>query len=80
MKKKNRLAIVQVRWLGSASSGGWADRQTSGPVVCESVGFLIEDKPKHITVSTSVHDGNPGRYHSPMSIPRVAILKLRRIN
>ena len=71
MKKK----CVRVKWIDSASQGGWRGEGTK-PVMCYSAGFLVNETKKFIAVSAS-HDGD-NWYNSIIAIPKCAVKSIKR--
>lgn len=73
---------IYVEWIDSAALRGWQHGSTlteSETDLCKivSIGFLIRESKDYITISTSVSSG--GSTMDPLTIPKVAIKKLRRI-
>ena len=69
--------VVYVRWVDSASLGGWWPRDEAmndiTTVVCESVGFLVRADEHAVVVVGSVNDSQVADF---MSIPTVVVQEL----
>ena len=79
------LNAVDVVWLDSSHQNGWIQEplpQTN--LRCFTRGWLISENAREILVSAhgcvSRDDGPISQFHSPMTIPRVAIVSLRRVS
>lgn len=86
MKKK--LEVVAVTWIDSYHSGGWRGSDELPPIdhevisECLSVGFLVERGKKFIRLALSNdYPSQPGvgRYGHFISIPRVAVKKIKKV-
>lgn len=75
-----KTKVIEVDWIDSSSSPGWDDPTPSHPdtMNVKSIGFLVcEDKE---TITMSAHLVRSKKYcHSPMTIPKVAIIKRKII-
>lgn len=71
--------IVWVQWLDSASAMGWMSRDSlpTEPLVCESVGFLLNDCDKQITLTLSLLDESEASkpFCDVIIIPKVSVIK-----
>lgn len=73
---------VYVEWIDSYAQHGWrheddlGNSQTFDSRIV-SIGFLIKDTAEFITISNSV--GTGGSINDPLTIPKVAIKKLKKI-
>jgi hypothetical protein len=89
MKKANPVFI---EWVDSSSSRrGWEDvesiQQTHrvGTLICHSIGYVIDEDKKAITLSGHLAYGNPDDNaqvtagHCPMTIPKVSILRKKTL-
>lgn len=76
--KKHHAYVV--KWKDSASLQGWHGiddpRHNETPTIT-SVGWLIKNTPKTLTITTSVSEG--GRVMDALSIPREAVTKLIKL-
>lgn len=73
-----KYPVYRIFWLDSAAPVGWKHPDYPFEVAAvESVGFLIEKTPKQVTITTSVSD--EGNVMDPLSIPRAAITKMKRL-
>ncbi len=76
--KENTL--VKVDWIDSSTARGWNTRDKAkkpGGFACTSVGFVIQENKKDITVAGTV--GDDGDCLDAITIPRGCIKKIRRI-
>lgn len=73
--------IVVIEWVdsSSASDSGWRRLDEYDPDVatCMTAGFLITETKSVVMVVTSV--ASTGQVHSPISIPKCAITRRKRI-
>src|SRR5437667_5128633 len=82
----NGYKAIWVRWLDSAGESGWVGRGdglSQRVVEVYHLGFLIQDDERQITLSPTTYvDGGDATcpYHSPVAIPKVAILERGEIN
>ena len=80
MKGRADLAhkIALVKWVDSAHATGWQDSDVEVlPLSCETVGFIWQDEPDHLTLALSVDEqGHPGHM---LSIPKFAIKEMSRL-
>lgn len=74
------MRLIELDWIDSSSTHGWADPIPSHPdtMNIKSIGFLLcEDKS---TITMSAHVARNGQSsHSPITIPKVAIIKRRNL-
>lgn len=81
MKDKGYRA-VHVEWVDSAGRSGWQTSKAakeSGVSLCRSVGWLIDENPKHICIAHSHDIEDGGGICDSMSIPRCAIRRVRKL-
>jgi len=77
---------IWVKWVDSVGQDGWTGRADAlGLHVMEflHIGFLIFEDEKQITLSPTIFtDGKDAScpYHSPIAIPKVAILERGSVN
>ena len=76
--------LVEVVWTDSSALPHWTDLDTakkdSHPVICRSVGFLVNDTPQEfrlVGTQSRVQDGS-GVFHT-LSIPARAVLHVREL-
>lgn len=73
---------VEVEWIDSCTNGVWAPPSyhitESKPTTCRSIGYILVEDTKKIVVAQSM-SLNTGNICDTMSIPRVAVLKIKRI-
>jgi hypothetical protein len=69
--------LVHVMWVDSTTENKWTtiDGMVPGVDVCESVGWLVRDTRKFVTVAGSL-SRMTSAYAGVMTIPRVAIKSL----
>ena len=69
---------VEIKWIDSkAGKNEWEyidDLEPLPPVICRSVGFLIEDTPKYKTI---VHTINTNQILGRITIPKCCIKKIK---
>ena len=75
MKEK----VVIVDWLDSQSYRGW-QHQNEGfePARCRSIGFVVREDKKSLTLTTSRALDNPD-VMDPLTIPKGAITRRRKV-
>ena len=72
-------SIIRVIWIDSCSSSGWCKGNNFGDTtMCESVGWLVQDDRKSITVAGHRSESTD-EWNGAITIPRVAIKSLKRI-
>lgn len=79
-RESNGHKIVRVTWTDSCADFGWRKLASVEPdqfSTIDSVGWLVRDDKRSITITTSV--SSVGSCMDPLVIPKVAIVKLRRI-
>lgn len=78
--KKTKLKCVSVEWVDSSSEHGWATGEGSSKqsLACHSVGYVVEDTPERLVISGHYAEEVTHSWHSPMAIPKVAIVSLKR--
>ena len=75
-----------MKWVDSASENGWvgrADALSQRVVEIYQIGFLIQEDERQITLSATTYvDGGDATcpYHSPVAIPKIAILERGEVN
>lgn len=72
------MKIVYIEWIDSQGYDGWqyASFKPGTNLICKSSGFLFEETKEAITICHSV--GPNGGPHSPLTIPKIAIKKIKR--
>jgi hypothetical protein len=78
--KDKRLVLVE--WVDSGEGRGWTPIEdiVREPMVCRSVGWLIHETEKGITVAAhygSEEDGRSPQVCGDMLIPKVAVLSVK---
>lgn len=75
----NKLPLRKVTWIDSASQGGWRrlNETDNDPVVVESVGYVLYNNAKAITLVQSV--AKHGDVNACMTIPKACVQSIRRI-
>ena len=80
--QKLTAKVVAVEWTDACSgAGGWEPfekTRTIKPASCTSVGFLLEDRPTHVTIVQSIHWAVKDNAEN-ICIPRKMIKKIRRL-
>lgn len=71
---------VLVEWLDSTSRSGWQPSEpkafTKEDLVCSTLGYLIHEDANLLSIAATITpDGKNWQHHSPISIPKVAIVK-----
>lgn len=84
-RRHTDFPLVLIEWEdSSASSGSWAeisgDLQVDAPLICNSVGWLISDGERCVTIVPNIADASEeldARLQGcgPMTIPKSCILK-----
>ena len=73
MKKK----ILYIEWIDAFSTDEWCEKEElEEEELCFSVGWLIDENKKYITIATSVNGEDGCGY---ISIPKGCIIKKHRI-
>ena len=71
--------VVHIEWIDSTVTYGWrAQEDDDLPSLIHSVGIIVNDLPKAVTISTS--KGSTGNYCEKLTIPRCAIRRIRLIS
>ena len=70
--------IVEVEWIDSCRTDGWHDQQDFGPALCRSAGYLLAKTEDKVTLALSLGDDTE-HVCQTMTIPRVAVRKIRRL-
>ena len=68
---------VCVRWFDSATKQGWRDKDISGPVEIDSVGWLVHKADKVIVLSTSRSASD--HFVDQISIPTKCVRKMTKL-
>ena len=77
--KQTPLKLVLVEWLDSHYVAGWHfDAPITEPKVCHSVGWLIYEGPKAITIAGHLADNGEQR-SGEMTIPAGVIVKVKKL-
>jgi hypothetical protein len=75
-----RFKKMHVKWLDSAiRAPGWELRRKTTPippVPCETVGFVVDETKKYITLALSI---NPVQVWARTTIPKCCITKMKRL-
>ena len=75
---KKRLVLIE--WLDSHRSDGWhTDDPATKPVHCRSVGWLVYDGKDAKTVAPHMTNENTPQRCGEMTIPTVAILRIKEL-
>ena len=82
--KESRMTkqLAYVEWVDSAAIQGWqheseVSREDYEPSVIKSVGFIVSESKKHITITTSISDTDCCM--DPLTIPKCAVVKLKKV-
>jgi len=79
VSKKNKA--IKIKWVDSCYSNGWARLDAEydkEDIVVHTVGFVIDEDEETVTISSSVSGGK--FCHSPLTIPKVAILNKKSVS
>jgi hypothetical protein len=71
--------IYHIKWIDSCSQAGWQyfeDIESSDPLECESVGFIVERKEDSVTVCLSLTENACGH---TMTIPKSCVTKMTKL-
>lgn len=85
MKQPKLPKLVAVDWIDSSSSNGWIDmpnRDFRLNLKCSSVGYLVHEEKDRVRVSASIafdNNGNADQFNNTITIPRVAIQRIRKV-
>ena len=85
MNKPNK--IVEVIWLDSGTEQGWSDaedilREAEDGLVCSSVGYLICETDKTITIAQGLGFDSPGKVGEigeATTIIRASVVEIREL-
>lgn len=69
---------MSIEWIDSCGTNGWTAKERSDLkfMSIKSVGFIIHEDDDSVTIASSY---NPNVCHSPITIPRAAITKMKVI-
>lgn len=74
--------LVHIQWVDSTSTSGWGTGvELNANMTVETVGLLLHEARDRVVVAAHIgyHNDGPHSFHSQMTIPRVAITKMRRL-
>ena len=72
--------FVVLEWMDACGKHGWTDVKDAASITrIVSVGLLVKETKKAITISTS-YSPQFGQVDSPMTIPRTAIKKMKKLS
>ena len=76
-KKDDLLPMAIVWWDDSFGGGGWIDKDEyeCRLAMCVTAGFVISEGDDHISITSSLTQGNDGQYLGPITIPKSCITK-----
>ena len=78
----NKIKIVEIEWIDSCSSRGWASKEHHigdfSVSSCRSTGYVIEKTKDIITLAQSLGDDTKN-IADTISIPLVAVKKIRTL-
>lgn len=77
MKRHKKYKAVQVDWVDSNGTNGWTRGVCNKPTTCVSIGYLIAESKKAITVAGTITIESDPQKHSDITIPRCAIKKIK---
>jgi len=74
--------VIYIEWDDSATEGGWKhptdiETRDMAPLKCWSIGFLVKDTAKYVTLSHS--ETEQGDVNAYISVPKSAITKRRYV-
>ena len=76
MAKRGDFPIVEVEWEDSGCKHGWASDLATQSLIY-SVGHLVKDEPKGITLTESIDTGeHHAEWGCSLAIPRSAVRKV----
>lgn len=77
-KDIRKTKAVYLEWTDSSAFKGWQypGVDTTPSKIC-SIGYLLEDKPDHIVITTSL--SNTGSFMDALTIPKCAITKRKAL-
>lgn len=66
--------IVRLTWIDSAATYGWVNKDDENIGISEihSIGYVVREDKKTITISTSWNTGS--RFMDPLTIPKCCII------
>lgn len=72
------MELVEIEWLDSAEQSGWQWKPSRGvpAAPCRTAGYLIHESKRRIVIAGSI---GPDQVMSPLTIPKVAITRRRRL-
>ena len=82
------MKLVHLWWVDSCSptDSGWQStigRSPSSTILCESIEWIVYEDAEVITLaghlSYGAHDGTVNQCHGEMTIPKVALVKRRKV-
>lgn len=69
---QEKVKLVRIEWKDSSVLPGWRGANSpNAPGLVTSVGYVIEETPEHITLTTSI--SNEGAVLYPLTIPKGCI-------
>ena len=71
------MKLIEVDWLDSSGMNGWTHDKSEQNLRCKSIGYVLGETKQGITIAS--HFSFNGSVNSPMTIPKVAITKIRVI-
>jgi len=77
--------VYYLLWIDSQSDNGWIpykERKYYHPMIVETIGFIIHENKKLIRIALNIAkntDGSNKQFCQTMIIPKVAILKRKRL-
>lgn len=80
LAKKTSHRVAYVRWVDSAGPDGWTFDPLPIALEVLTVGWVLAEDAQRVVLSASVATGDDGQYHSPIAIPRCAILQLEYLS
>lgn len=85
-RPQNKLPqLVLITWRDACTYSGWRDakhaKTETGPAVCESVGWLLENNKETVTIyATKAADPKDPDINSIISIPAAWVTKMQALN
>ena len=69
--------LVMLFWDDSRGGGGWVNESDQDNHVskCVTAGFLIDETDEHLTITSSITEGEDQQYLDPITIPISCITK-----
>ena len=72
--------FIEVKWLDAKFSGEWeAPDGLVEPGVCYTRGWLVEETDEHLVLASTVGEGADEDVIGTCAIPKVMVLKRRRL-